>query len=206
MRMPRSVAELLSSVPLELFVWLLLILPYVAARIARGDGARTLRFKLGLRLGTWRWYAVAVAIGLFSAALVVPFADSMRTLVSDPSYAQAFYAGWPLTLPTVLHAFVRELVYRALGEELFFRGLLAGVLFRHMNFPAANLLQAGFFLLPHILILPLAGWNYWPLMLPIFAIGMLIGWLRYKSGSVLPAVLAHTIANTCAAVFVMSVH
>ena len=42
-------------------------------------------------------------------------------------------------------------VLRALGEEVFFRGLLAGVLIRRLGFAWGNLMQALAFLVPHAL-------------------------------------------------------
>ena len=43
-------------------------------------------------------------------------------------------------------------VLRAIGEEIFFRGLLGGILIRRLGFLWGNLLQAVLFLVPHLLL------------------------------------------------------
>lgn len=89
-------------------------------------------------------------------------------------------------------------------EELLFRGLIAGALFRRMTFWKGNLLQAGAFLLLHLLILLVAP-NLWPLaiVLPV-TLALLAGWLRHTSGSIWPGVILHALPNIAGALAVLN--
>lgn len=89
---------------------------------------------------------------------------------------------------------------RATGEEVFFRGLVGGVLFRRLGFGWGNLVQALIFLVPHLALL-LVDPRLWPLLPVQFAAGWLLGWLRHKTGSFVPGAAAHTIANVAAGFF-----
>ncbi|MHA6696143.1 CPBP family intramembrane glutamic endopeptidase [Homoserinimonas sp. A520] len=91
-------------------------------------------------------------------------------------------------------AAVLGVTLRALGEEIFFRGLLGGLLVRRLGFTRGNLLQSVIFLVPHTLLLFIDA-NLWPLLPVQFAAGWLLGWLRTKSGSFLPGALVHAAAN-----------
>lgn len=86
------------------------------------------------------------------------------------------------------------IIFRAFGEEIFFRGLLGGVFMRRLGFGWGNLLQAVVFLIPHLPLL-LIDLRLWPLLPIQFATGWLLGWLRYKSGSFVPSGLLHALVN-----------
>ncbi|MDR2348561.1 MAG: CPBP family intramembrane metalloprotease [Bifidobacteriaceae bacterium] len=86
---------------------------------------------------------------------------------------------------------------RALGEEVFFRGLLGGVLNRRLGFGWGNLLQAVLFLLPHLALL-LVDIQMWPVVPVQFAAGWLLGWLRFKTGTFVPGAAVHVLANIAA--------
>ena len=86
---------------------------------------------------------------------------------------------------------------RAVGEEVFFRGLLGGVLIRRLGFGWGNLVQTLIFLVPHLALL-LIDARLWPLVPVQFAAGWLLGWLRYQTGSFAPGAAAHTITNVAA--------
>jgi membrane protease YdiL (CAAX protease family) len=88
-------------------------------------------------------------------------------------------------------------VLRALGEEIFFRGLLGGVFIRRLGFLWGNLLQAAVFLLPHLPLL-LIDIRVWPILPVQLAAGWLLGWLRHKTGSFAPGAAVHVIANIVA--------
>lgn len=86
---------------------------------------------------------------------------------------------------------------RAVGEEVFFRGLVGGVLIRRLGFGWGNLVQTLIFLVPHLALL-LIDARLWPVLPVQFAAGWLLGWLRHKAGSFVPGAAAHTIANVAA--------
>lgn len=64
------------------------------------------------------------------------------------------------------------IVLRAVGEEVFFRGLLGGVLIRRLGFGWGNLLQTVLFLVPHRALL-LIDVRMWPVIPVQFAAGWL---------------------------------
>lgn len=87
---------------------------------------------------------------------------------------------------------------RALGEEILFRGLIGGVLFRRLGLARGNVVQAVAFLLPHLPLL-LVDPALWPILPVQLVAGLLLGWLRHRSGSVVPGTLVHAVANLGAA-------
>ncbi len=74
-------------------------------------------------------------------------------------------------------------------EELLFRGLLMGLLLQRGKVWQAILLQALAFGLAHAL-----GFRF----APTFAIGVFLGVLRWRTGSILPGMLVHTLHNAAA--------
>ncbi|WIY82421.1 CPBP family intramembrane glutamic endopeptidase [Propionimicrobium sp. PCR01-08-3] len=85
-------------------------------------------------------------------------------------------------------------IFRAVGEEIFFRGLLGGVLMRRLGFGWGNLIQAILFLIPHFALL-LVDTRVWPVIPVQFAAGWLLGWLRHKTGTFLPGGIVHGLVN-----------
>ena len=86
-----------------------------------------------------------------------------------------------------------------LSEELLFRGLIAGALGRKLSFWPANIIQALIFLLPHLVIIVFEPSLWWLAVGAGLGGGLLGGWLRLKSGSVLAPWMVHAAANitTC---------
>lgn len=89
------------------------------------------------------------------------------------------------------------ILLRAVGEEVFFRGLLGGVLMRRLGFGWGNLAQSALFLVPHLALL-LIDVRLWPIIPVQFAAGWLLGWLRYKTGTFVPGTAVHAVANIAA--------
>ncbi|MCS5479198.1 CPBP family intramembrane metalloprotease [Corynebacterium sp. YIM 101645] len=85
----------------------------------------------------------------------------------------------------------------AAGEEIFFRGFLQGWLDSRWGVRAAVWGQAVAFLLPHLLLV-LVEPALWVLLPVQFLIGLALGMLRWRSGSVWPAVVAHVLTNVTA--------
>lgn len=92
-------------------------------------------------------------------------------------------------------------VLRALGEEVFFRGLLGGILLRRLGFARGNAVQALIFLAPHCLLL-LISTRLWPILPAQLVAGWLLGWLRHRSGSIGPSWFAHAGANLAAGLLI----
>lgn len=168
---------------------ILFLIPSIVYFLVQGSPKKLGRPRAARRLGaTWgrpRDYAWAAALLLplaalgYLALLLVP-----AEVLSTP--------GVVARATTVLATL--GILLRALGEEVFFRGLLGGILVRRLGFAVGNLLQAVIFLLPHAALL-LVDASLWPLLPVQFVAGWLLGWLRTRSGSFIPGALVHAIAN-----------
>lgn len=88
-------------------------------------------------------------------------------------------------------------ILRAAGEEVFFRGLLGGILVRRLGFAAGNLVQAALFLVPHLLLLAIDV-RLWPIIPAQFVAGWLLGWLRHRTGTLVPGAAVHAVVNVAA--------
>jgi membrane protease YdiL (CAAX protease family) len=108
------------------------------------------------------------------------------------------YASTPKTLSGMVGIFLYEAFYVALGEEIFFRGWLGGWLNRRAGFILGNTIQSIIFLLPHLMLLTISI-RFWPILIPQFIAGWLQGWLRFRSDSILPGWLCHSLSNTLSA-------
>lgn len=72
-----------------------------------------------------------------------------------------------------------------------------GILMRRLGFLWGNLLQAAAFIVPHLALL-LIDAGMWPIGLVQFGAGWLLGWLRHKTGTLVPGALLHTVTNVTA--------
>lgn len=130
---------------------------------------------------------------LWAAILLVPLAAlgylAVAVVPADALSTPGVSLGNVTSVAAVL-----GIVLRALGEEVFFRGLLSGVLVRRFGFARGNLAQSSIFLLPHLALL-FIDLRLWPILPVQFITGWLLGWLRTKSGSFLPGALVHAAAN-----------
>lgn len=191
------------SLPLQLVVLSVPSLVYALVQRARHVSRVEICRDLGLR----RCQGVDLVCALGATALVSFLAWAAFSIIpvkvlDDPRASTSAYAGVTLTAGTFLMALLREAVYVALGEEVFFRGFLGGWLNRRLGFAAGNVVQSLVFVLPHLLLLTLSL-RLWPLTLVQLIAGWLMGWLRYRSDSILPSWLAHTLINTLSAASAM---
>lgn len=161
---------------------------FIVAR-ARGRSVDRTMGVLGLRLGPAAGYGLAALVTLLLAPLV------WAALQMVPSEALAASS---VTQPAIGGVALAMVVLRAIGEEVLFRGLIAGLLFRAFGFARGNLLQALLFGLPHLWLLTV-DLEFWPLTLVQFAAGWLLGWLRHRSGSIGPGIFTHALSNVVTA-------
>lgn len=187
------------NIPLQLIVFGGIALLYVFYRRLRGDPWREALSKVGLRGSPAVYYLWALGVVVIIAALsALVFRFIPADLLNDPQIAQSAYTGLALTAANVARVFLIEALTVALGEELFFRGLLGGALMRRFGFVIGNLIQSLLFLLPHLFLLTASA--RLGLLLPVqWLAGWLQGWLFWRSKSMLPGWLAHTLINTLSA-------
>ena len=193
----------ISYVPVNLILLGLPVLVYAVVLRRRGRPRKEILDRLGLRSASLENYVWVLGILAIVGVLAVWATRSVpEEVLRSPNVAASQYAGLSLGAGTVLLVLLREAFYVALGEELLFRGLLGGVLFRRLGFALGNLLQTALFLLPHLALL-LVSLGLWRLVLVQLVAGWLLGWLRFRSGSVLPGWLAHSLTNALGAVAVL---
>ena len=189
--------------PAQLLIYAIPCVIYAIVQRIRGKTWSQITSNLGLRGSQPTYYGWAlvfsVVLGLLSLVTIYVFFPGY---FDRPGIAASQYAGVELGILTVLYAFFREAVYVALGEELFFRGLVGGWLMRRLRFWVGNALQSLVFFVPHLFVLS-AGVDLWPLLLFPLVSGWLYGWLLYRSGSILPGWLGHSLAIALAAAGVM---
>jgi membrane protease YdiL (CAAX protease family) len=183
------------DIPIQLIALSLPSLIYIVVRKLRGEKWGQILEKLGWRgcrpiYLLWGLGVLALGAGLtwLTPWLVPP------DILHDPKLSTLYYAGWTRSITSFLLIWLREAIYVALGEEIFFRGLLGGWLIRRFGFAIGNSVQALIFLLPHLLLLTVSL-SLWPLLIAQLAAGWLLGWLRYSSGSILPGWLVHSLSN-----------
>jgi len=190
--------------PAQLFLYVVPCAIYAVVRRLRGAAWSQVASGLGLQKSRPVYYVWAlvfsVAVGVLSLVTIYVFFPGYY---DRPGGAASQYAGVELGVLTLFYAFVRESIYVALGEELFFRGLVGGWSMRHLGFWLGNALQSLVFLAPHLLVLS-AGLELWPLLLAPLVSGWFYGWLLYRSGSILPGCLGHGLGIVFAAAGVMT--
>jgi membrane protease YdiL (CAAX protease family) len=162
---------------------------------------REIAERLGLTIGPGRFYLLAIAVTVAFLPLLIWF--SQWTSTFQGSLLAPFVGASP-SAENIGRVVNYGLLATGLPEELLFRGLIAGALFRRLGFWTANWLQAVIFLLPHLLILLVAP-RIWPLVIASpLGFGLLAGWLRQKSGSIGPSVIIHAVSNIAEALWVMN--
>jgi uncharacterized protein len=123
-----------------------------------------------------------IALGLAFNALLYVTGHDIVTPFQIEAYRTAKDAGW---LPWL---FVAIVVFAPVGEEIAFRGFL----YRGWALPGRELLAiaaiAFVWALLHI--------QYdWLGMVQVFAVGLMLGWFRWASGSTTLAILMHALIN-----------
>jgi len=191
------------ELPLQLIVLTVPSLVYVVVRRRLGDRWHEVSGKIGWQgarpvFFLWGLAVVTIVSGLGWLAFQAVPSDVLQ----DPNVNVSAYAGWALSLSSFLLVWLREAIYVALGEEIFFRGFLGGWLFRRLGFARGNTVQALVFLLPHLLLL-LVSRRLWPVILVQLIAGWLLGLLRHRSESILPGWIAHSLTNALGALAAM---
>jgi uncharacterized protein len=188
------------EIPIQLFVFSIPSLILVAIyRWRVGETWKSAFSKVGWQGSKpiyflWSLVVLAVIGGL--AWLVMKFIPP--ELFQSDHVNISNYASTPKTLSGMVGIFLYEAFYIALGEEIFFRGWLGGWLNRRAGFILGNTIQSIIFLLPHLMLLTISI-RFWPILIPQFIAGWLQGWLRFRSDSILPGWLCHSLSNTLSA-------
>ncbi|WP_178130305.1 CPBP family intramembrane glutamic endopeptidase [Reyranella sp. CPCC 100927] len=151
---------------------------------------RTASGLLGLRRFAVRWWWLApLCTLLLSVAMDEVLLRLVRVLFNTDLTPQTSHviAALATTLPLALAATLTIGLLGPFAEELLFRGLIYGYVDGRFGARAAWATSSILFAAAH------AEPAHIALVLPI---GILLGWVRLRSGSLWPCVLAHVINNT----------
>lgn len=167
---------------------------------------REIARRLGLTLGEGRYYFWALGFTLLGIVISVGVLQLIpASVLNEKNVATSRFVGQSLTVMNFLSALFFGLFKTGLGEELFFRGLIGGWFGRRTKLWVANAIQAAIFTLPHLLLLTIEL-RLWPIAFALpFVSGLMLGWLRLKSGSIVPGWMVHGLGNTFSAIAVMSI-
>ena len=157
-------------------------------------GWKTMTMRLRLRWTSWRdmsWGVALWAAGMLAGTAIYLAWGAATGDVWGPGLAVIRDATDMARLPTAgacdwLMILVRVFFLAGLTEELLFRGLLFGWLRRHVPVTATILITTGLFTIEHI----------YPVIFPLALIyGVALGWLRARTGSILPGLVAHILTD-----------
>ena len=193
----------MMDLPLQLVVFSIPSLIYIAVRRRLGEKWNVVFRKIGLQGSRPIYFLWSIGMMIIIGGLGwLAFQAVPSEVLQDPNINISDYTGWTLSITSFLLVWLREAIYVALGEEIFFRGFLGGWLVRQLGFAIGNTIQALIFLLPHLLLL-LVSQSLWPIIIVQLIAGWLLGWLRYHSNSILPGWLAHSLTNAFGALAAM---
>jgi membrane protease YdiL (CAAX protease family) len=146
--------------------------------------------KLDLAPERLRWVTISLALGLVLAFAYGWYFEleafgriGVRDVILKP----------PASLSDVFLFTSIQLMNAAVMEEPLFRGFLWGCLRqRGLRDPLIWLIQAALFWLAHIYYLGQVPFSFWVL---VPSVGLAFGWLAWRSRSIAPPLIAHTMVN-----------
>lgn len=146
---------------------------------------------LGLRPAGWLHFAIVpplFVLGLILLALVNSGVGLLAGGFENPQ-VDALTGGEALGAGELAALLLLVAVAAPFAEELLFRGMVYPLLRARMGAAAAIVLNAAIFAAVHVV----------PLLLPgLFVVGLLLAYLRERSGSIWPPVLFHVMQNATA--------
>jgi len=185
----------MTDLPLQLIMFSIPSLIFVTVRRRGGEKWNEVFRKIGWQGSRPIYFLWSLGTMIIVGGLGwLAFRTVPSEVLQDPNINISDYTGWTLSVSSFLLVWLREAIYVALGEEIFFRGFLGGWLVRRLGFAIGNTVQTLVFILPHLLLL-LVSQSLWPIIIVQLIAGWLLGWLRYRSNSILPGLLAHGLSN-----------
>lgn len=146
----------------------------------------------GLAAGSPRHVVYGLVLAVLAVGALLLWGPPLEPLTRDAS-PQRWFVGVPLGMALAM-ALLHGVVKTGFAEEFLFRGLIAGSLGRRLSLPWANLCQASIFLLPHLPVAVLMP-EMRGFLVVVFLGGLVLGWLRIKSQSILAPWLIHAALN-----------
>jgi membrane protease YdiL (CAAX protease family) len=154
-----------------------------------------------VRLPRWSYWIAAIGLALVLQGV---FRLITRTVDLEGMFGVVFDAAAArLNRPpaTIAKAYLLMIIiWAGLGEELFYRGYLQARLRRRFGAPTAIVSASAIFAVRHytqvLIAWPHVPWSaatIW--VMAAFIVGVAVGWLYEKSGSLLPPILCHYAFN-----------
>lgn len=156
--------------------------------------------RAGMQLGRPRYMLLSLGLAVGGAVALLLWSPPLEPFTREGS-AQSRMVGLGLGFESVTTAVLHGVVQTGFTEELLFRGLIAGSLARRLSVAWANVTQASIFLLPHLLLL-LVMPEMWTILPLVFVAGLILGWIRIRSGSILGPWILHASGNVTMALMV----
>ncbi|MCH9627120.1 MAG: hypothetical protein S4CHLAM2_07540 [Chlamydiales bacterium] len=164
--------------------------PVILVYVLKWRSAKETGFSLPKEGSAWVW---AIILGLS-----IPF-----LLLSVETSLGGVFEKHPLYLETVLFQFSMP----GLAEELVYRGIMLAVLNRYFDRPwklfdvpigwgllCTTLLFTAAHIVVYSSVTGKMRWDFAPII-PVFGLGLVLGWLREKTESVWPCVVMHNFVN-----------
>lgn len=130
-----------------------------------------------------------VPLIILSALALVVGLERMGNLIPMPKSVEKFFRS---AFKTDIFSMINIVVAAPIFEEILCRGIVLRGLLKNYAPYKAIIISALFFAAIHL--------NPWQ-ALPAFFGGLFIGWLYYKTHSVIPGMIAHSIINIMASIF-----
>lgn len=141
-------------------------------------------------LATPQWFGLAILLGVMTSVLGSLYGQFITALVNfkppgGTEMTTVGRLGWPSALLMIA-------VFPAFFEEVAFRGVIVPVLRRALTVPETVFVSGAMFMILHL--------N--PMSAPVLlAVGIMLGYLRIKSGSIWPCVALHFTHNALILLF-----
>jgi uncharacterized protein len=130
-----------------------------------------------------------VPVLILSALALVVGLERLDSLIPMPKYVEKFFRS---VLKTDIFSMVNIVIAAPLFEEILCRGIVLRGLLKNYAPYKAIIISALFFAAIHL--------NPWQ-ALPAFFAGLFIGWLYYKTQSIIPGIVVHSVNNLTASLF-----
>jgi len=193
--------NLTMEIPVGLIIWSIPSLVYLFVRRIRKEKLGKIFKNLGWVSCKPKYWLWALGVIVISSLLILPTVKLIPPEIAEsPNVAHSQFVGMTPSFSVFLLILLNQAIYIALGEEIFFRGLFGGWLMRKLGFKIGNSIQTVCFLLIHLPLL-MVSTALWPILIVQFIAGFVFGWLRYVSGSILPAWSVHSLINTLSIFF-----
>ena len=178
-----------------LIIWIIPSIIYYFINKKKGNEKRLILNNLGINWGNLKYALLGLLLGTIGVVLTVYFINKniFPDFVNNYNLNNST-VDLPKNFKTFLQIFIIVGLSTAIGEEVFFRGFLGGLFMRKWNFIKGNILQSIIFSFFHII--PIAFINPKLILFSFlysFTSGFVLGILYYKSKSVFPSILAHSI-------------